>query len=151
MGTSDLMYTNRNNLLVTLCFVVGGLCSGVPFVVALFVAILRWSPAMLPYHVFGDKEKLMKLEVNNSVAYWSVLLLDWAVFTESAMAACCAASIITEALLRIILISRALRFGIRNTLCSSLRFMWSLPFTGAIRPEAWTGMRNGSIMFNWKS
>ena len=140
LGTSDLMYLTSSKLVVALTFGFGGICSGVPFTMAWIVTFLRWSPAMLPYHVFGHKEKLMELELNNSMAYWSVLLLDWAACTVGAMAACCAASIILEAFVRIILISRALRCGTLNTLCSGLRFILFLPFAGALRPEAWIGM-----------
>ena len=114
LGTRDVMYMTSGKLVVAVCIGFGGLCSGVPFTMALIVAILRWSPALLPYHVFGDKDRLMELEMNNTMAYWSVVLLDWAACTVAAFAEYCTASICAEALLRITLISRALRFGTLN-------------------------------------
>ena len=67
------MYMTNSKLVVALSIGIGGLCSGVSLTMALFVTIrmviIRWSPAMLPYRIFGDKDKLMELEMNNSIAY----------------------------------------------------------------------------------
>ena len=71
--------------------------------------ILRWSPLMLPYHVFGGQSQVKELERQGSLLYWSVVAFDWTVFTGAAMVLHCMAIILGDALLRIILICKALR------------------------------------------
>ena len=81
----------------------------VPATMAVIVLVLRWSPIMLPNHVFGDKYQLMEMEMQRSAQYWSVVALDWIIFTGAGMAMYSAAVICTDALLRITLICKALR------------------------------------------
>ena len=81
----------------------------VPAVTAFIAFFLRWSPLMLPYHVFGGKYKLMKLEMEGSLPYLIVLALDWSIFTGAAMVLFSATVISGDAMLRIALICKALR------------------------------------------
>ena len=64
------------------CIFMGCIGMGVPVTIALIIAFLRWSPLMLPYHVFGDTYQLMKMETEGSLKYCSVVLLDWTLLTE---------------------------------------------------------------------
>ena len=80
-----------------------------PATMAFIVLFLRWSPIMLPYHFFGDKYHLMEMEMQRSLQYWSLVAIDWVVFTAAAMAMYSGAAICADAMLRIPLICQALR------------------------------------------
>ena len=81
----------------------------VPVITALIVATLRWSPLMLPYHIFRGKYELMEMEAEGSVPYWSIVLLDWTIFTGAMMGMLSLAAICGDAMIRIALICKALR------------------------------------------
>ena len=80
-----------------------------PFAVLFVVFHLRWSPVMMPYHVFGGKEALRQLESEGSPCYWSVFALDWALMSAGALGACCVAAIFVDALQHVNLIVKAMR------------------------------------------
>ena len=110
MGTYDVMnVAMRGNFIVTLCAGAGCLCISVPALTAFLVLFLRWSPLMLAYHVFGCKYKLMELEMQRSLPYWSLIAFDWSIFTGSAMVLLCGILIPGDAMLRIALILKAIR------------------------------------------
>ena len=91
------------------CAAAGTLSFITPAVMALVVLLLRWSPLMLPYHVFGNKYELMQMEMEGSVAYWVLVGLDFIFFTGAAMTMDTAIAICVDAMLRITLVCKALR------------------------------------------
>ena len=103
------MHVGSSKFITTGCAAGGFLCMITPAVMALTVLFLRWSPVMLPYHVFGSKYELMQLEMEGSVAYWSLVSLDWVLFTGAAMTMNTAVVICVDGMLRITLICKALR------------------------------------------
>ena len=88
---------------------IGVLCMIVPGIVALMVTFLRWSPLLLPYHIFGDKYQLLGLEMIGSFKYWSVVLLDWTILTGAALGLYSGCVMCFDAMIRIGLICKALR------------------------------------------
>ena len=95
---------------ITIGYAVGACLSMIaPVVMALFVLLLRWSPIMLPYHVFGNKYELMELETKGSVGYWSLVGLDYLFFSGAAMTMNTALAICLDGMLRITLVCKALR------------------------------------------
>ena len=109
LGALDVMNLAPSKFIMGLCAGFGWLCITVPLEVAFVVSFLRWSPIMLPYHVFGGQCQLRELEMKGSLLYWSVVGLDWSILTGAAMVLHCMAIILGDALLRIILICKALR------------------------------------------
>ena len=79
-----------------------------PLLTTVFVLILRWSPVLIPYHVFGGKENLMQLEAEGSLSYWATVTLDGAFLTEGLMVLLCAGAICVEVSLTIGLLSSAI-------------------------------------------
>ena len=88
----------------------GGIsCSIVPFGVLFVMFHFRWSPIMMPYHVFGGKEVVMKLESQGSVWFWIVFSLDWALMSAGVLAACCVLAILCDAVQLVNLVTKAMR------------------------------------------
>ena len=81
----------------------------VPLEIAFGLVVIRWSPLMAPYHAFGGKENLMKLEREGSLWYWSVLLADWTICTAGVLVTNCYAAVLGDTFLKINLITRAMR------------------------------------------
>ena len=94
-------------LLVAVMIFCGCLFLCCPLVTAL-VTTLRWSPVLVPYHVFGGKENLIKLEAEGLILYWATVALDYAVITEASMAVHCAGAVCIEVSLTIGLLSSAM-------------------------------------------
>ena len=106
----DVIYVAKSKFAFLLC--VGAGCMnlfGHGTVVFLVLLLLRRSPIMIPYHVFGGKHELIKLERDHSLAYWSVLGLECGIFTVTTLTLYCFSVICIEVFMRIFLISRAMR------------------------------------------
>ena len=110
LGTWDVMNVARGKFIVILCAGAGCLCMFLPGLVAFIMLFLRWSPILLPYHIFGGKDVLMEMEAQLSLPYGCLLVLDWSIFTGCGMAIYTAATICGEGMLRITLICKALRY-----------------------------------------
>ena len=75
-----LLYTGQNGIRATCA--IGELCfMTIPLSVLCCSVAIRWSPLIMPYHVFGGREKLVELESQGFVWYWSVFVLEWALVT----------------------------------------------------------------------
>ena len=109
LGTSDVRYLMASRAVKTFCALGGIWFPMVPFVVLFVVFHVRWSPVMLPYHIFGGKEALMQLEREGSVWYWSIFTLDWALMSAGAVGCACAFAIFCDALQHVNLVSKAMR------------------------------------------
>ena len=109
LGSEDVMHVAGSKFITFGCAVGGYLFMIAPAVMALAALLLRWSPIMLPYHVFGNKYELMQVEMEGSWAYWSLLGLDWVFFTAAALTMNTALAICFDGMLRITLVCKALR------------------------------------------
>ena len=109
LGTCDVRYLTPSPAFKAFCTLGGVWFACLPFVVLFILVPLRWSPIMVPYHVFGGNEALMKLEREGSMWYWSVFALDWAIMTAGALAAACILAIFYDTLQNVNLIMRAMR------------------------------------------
>ena len=74
----------------------------------LLIVFLRWSPVLLPYHVFGGKVEPTDLDMKGWMWFYGLLLFEWAVPTAAALETHCVFCIFMEAFLRIAIISQAL-------------------------------------------
>ena len=109
LGRSDVRHLMASRSVKTFCALGGILLPIVPFVVLFIVFHVRWSPVMMPYHIFGGKEALMQLESEGSVWYWSVFTLDWALMSAGVLPCGCALAILCDALQHVNLVSKAMR------------------------------------------
>ena len=82
---------------------------GLPAAIAVVAAFLRWSPLMLPNLIFGDKYRLMEMEREGSLQYWSILVLDWAIVTGASFGGYSLSLTCADAMLRISLACKILR------------------------------------------
>ena len=108
-GIRDIMYVGHDRSILA-AGVIGGLyLMTVPFTVFCTVFVVRRSPIMMPYHVFGGNEKLVELESSGSLWYCSVLVLEWAVVTVVVLGIGGPAAIVCDAICKIKLITRTMR------------------------------------------
>ena len=107
-GTSNVLYTGQNGILAT-CAIGGLYFMTVPLSVLCCLVAIRWSPLMITFHVFGGREKLVELESQGSVWYWSVFFLDWALATAGIYGFSGNAAIFCDTFLKIVLLLRVLR------------------------------------------
>ena len=105
LSTTDLIYCENGKLLRLLCIWCGICCPTAPFTMAVLAAALAQTPFMLPYHVLGNTCKLFSLEC--------VLLsaLDWAIFTVGILSFYIVFVVSIDAVIRITLICKVLRFA----------------------------------------
>ena len=108
-GTSDVMYFGHNNGILVAGVIAGVYFMTMPLTLLGGVVVIRWSPLMMPYHVFGGSEKLVELESEGSVPYFSVFVLDWALMTAGVYGLCGAAAILSDTFFKIKLVLRAMR------------------------------------------
>ena len=84
-----------------------------PIVAPLSLFFLRWSPAMLPYHIFGgSQDELRKAEEEGSTLYWSVLIIDSTILSAAASACTSVMAVVLDAFLLVWAVLLAMRFVI---------------------------------------
>ena len=108
-GSCDVLYLGHKGIQAAAA--IGGIyLMTLPVTVLFSLFIMRcWSPLMMPFHVFGGQERLVELESQGSMWYWSVFAIDGALITTAVMGANGAASIVCDAFCKIKLITRAMR------------------------------------------
>ena len=84
-----------------------------PVAAPLSLFFLRWSPTMLPYHVFGGSEdKLISLEEEGWILYWIVLIIDTTILSAATTACVSLLSVVLDALLLVWVVLIAMRLSL---------------------------------------
>ena len=103
------MYVGDNKSILAAGGIGGLYLMTVPFTVFFSVFVGRLSPVLIPYHVFGGKEKLAELGREGSAWYWTLLVVEWALVTAAVLGLGGPAAIVCDAICKIKLITRTIR------------------------------------------
>lgn len=107
-GSCDILYLGHKGILAAAAL--GGIYLVTTPVTVLFtLVVIRWSPVMMPFHIFGGHEKLVELESLGSTWFWGVFAIDAAVLTAGVIGVCGPAAIVCDAFCKMKLITRTMR------------------------------------------
>ena len=109
LGKLNLIHIACSKTSVAVTAVAGCMFAMAPGVAALIAAFLRRTPIMLPYHIFGDRYRLIEMETEGSLDYLTVVLFEWVILSGAASAWYSLVAICGDATVVIVLICKALR------------------------------------------